>query len=175
QGIYRAGDRPGTYNVLANLKQVAAGVGQKQAARPDDYFGFGDAAELPKGKRAKAIKVAYPSRSTDWTFEGGGYRNTNGFAAEGDTFDADNVLVLRVQVVDAGYTDAAGSRVPESKFEGKGQATLFHNGRAIRGTWRKDGLDGALELTTKQGDLVVPPGHTWLHLLPVANSNVTFE
>lgn len=175
KGIFRANDRPGTYNVLANLKEVAAGTARQKAARPDDYFPFGDASELPKGKKAGTISVAYPNRSTDWAFEGGTYRNTNSYAADGDTFKADNVLVLRVKVVDAGYTDAAGSSVPESKFEGKGQAVLFHDGRAVRGKWSKDGLDGKLELSSKQGELVVPPGHTWLHLLPMANSTVNFE
>ena len=66
-------------------------------------------------------------------------------------FPADTVLALRVQIGDAGYRDPAGYPVPETKFEGKGQAVLFHDGKVVRGTWTKDGLTGAIELTGPQG------------------------
>ena len=71
------------------------------------------------------------------------YVNENSYAAEGDEFPADTVLVLRVQVGDAGYTDPAGNPVPETKLEGKGEALLFHDGKVVSGTWKKDGLDDA--------------------------------
>jgi len=72
------------------------------------------------------------------------------------------VLVLRVPIGDAGYKDPAGYPVPETKFEGEGQALLFHGGRGIRGTWTKD------------GELHVPAGHVWIELVPETTGGITF-
>jgi hypothetical protein len=85
------------------------------------------------------------------------------------------VLVLRVQVGDAGYLDPGGNRVPETKFTGKGQAMLFHGGRLVRGTWSKSDLKAPLELSTRAGKLTVPTGHTWIELIPASGGNVTFK
>jgi len=95
--------------------------------------------------------------------------------AADDQFLADSVLVLQVEVGDAGYTDPAGNPVPETKLEGSGPATLFHDGRAIRGTFQKKGLSGAITLKTKRGKLVVPAGHTWVELVPRDRGGLTFN
>jgi hypothetical protein len=52
---------------------------------------------------------------------------------------------------------------------------IFHDGRLVRGTWSKDGLDDSLELSTKAGKISVPAGHTWIELVPAANGDVTFR
>ena len=113
---------------------------------------------------------------TNWQFKGGTYDNLNSYAADGDEFKADTVLVLRVPIGDAGYTDPAGNPVPETKLEGKGDALIFHNGRMVRATWCKNGLEGQLNLSTKAGKISVPAGHTWLELVPAGSQgNVTFK
>ena len=63
---------------------------------------------------------------------------------DGDEFPADTVLVLRVKVGDAGYSDPAGNPVPETKFDRQRQALIFHGGRLVRGTWRRTALDDAV-------------------------------
>ena len=52
---------------------------------------------------------------------------------------------------------------------------LFSDGRMVKATWNKNGLDGPISLTTKQGDLKVPAGHTWIELVPVDGGNVVFR
>lgn len=42
-------------------------------------------------------------------YVGGHYTNQNTYAAKGVEFSADNVLVLRVKVGDAGYLDPAAT------------------------------------------------------------------
>ena len=111
----------------------------------------------------------------DRGFRGDEYVNENTYAADGDEFTPDNVLVLRVQVGDAGYTDPAGNPVPETKLEGKGEALLFHDGEVVKGTWEKSGLDSPLELTAGKDELSVPAGNTWIELVPAGNGNVTFR
>ncbi|NYE35228.1 hypothetical protein F4692_000332 [Nocardioides cavernae] len=171
-GVYRETSRYAPYNLFAGLADIAKRL--KADEEPPPYLPWGTEADLPKGGKATTLTADFGAHSTSWAFQKGGYVNTDSYAAQGDQFPADSVLVLRVKVGDAGYRDPAGYPVPETKFEGKGAAMLFHGGRVIRGTWSKDGLNGAIELSTKDGDLVVPAGHVWVELVPAVNGNVTF-
>ena len=173
-GFGRDSSRSAPYNLFANLEEIASDA-EIDATRPQDYLPWGDEADLPQGQPAKKIAASFGGgHTTNWTFDGDGYVNENTYAEEGDEFPADTVLVLRVQVGDAGYLDPAGNPVPETKLEGKGEAMLFHDGRLVRGTWSKTALDAPITLSTKAGDLIVPAGHTWIELVPAANGNVTF-
>jgi hypothetical protein len=175
KGMFRDGGRSAPYNLMVKLDELADGVSTDEA-RPEDYLPWGDAKDLPKGQPAKKVAASFSGgHTTNWTFKGGKYRNDNTHAAQGDQFAADNVLVLRVKVGDAGYRDPAGNPVPETKFTGKGQAMLFHDGRLVRGTWTKSALDAPLKLKTKAGELTVPAGHTWIELVPAGGQGkVTF-
>jgi hypothetical protein len=171
-GVYRETSRSAPYNLFARLGDIAKRL--KAEDEPPAYLPWGTEADLPKGGKASTLTADFGAHSTTWQFQGGHYVNTNTYAAQGDQFPADSVLVMRVKVGDAGYRDPAGYPVPETKFEGKGAAVLFHGGRAIKATWTKDGLTGAIELTTKGGELTVPAGHVWVELVPAANGNLTF-
>lgn len=175
KGVYRDNSRSAPYNLFANLTDVASVIKQADEIRPDDYLPWGESEDLPKGQKASTLAASFGGHTTNWKFQGGKYTNLNTYAAQGDEFAADNVLVLRVQVGDAGYRDPGGNFVPETKFEGKGAAMLFHDGRLVRGTWTKQGTDGALSLQTKKGKLTVPAGNTWIELVPAADGNVTFQ
>jgi len=174
EGLYREDSRSAPYNLMADLTETAAAAAGEEA-RPVDYLPWGDAADLPSGQPAKTIAASFSGgHTTNWRFDGGGYVNDNSYADPAAPFPADTVLVLRVKVGDAGYTDPAGNPVPETKLEGTGPAMLFHDGRLVRGTWSKAGLDKPIELKTQAGKLVVPAGHTWIELIPVDGGNVTF-
>ena len=173
-GFFRESSRAVPYNLMADLRKVAAaqkGAGQ-DAVRPSDYLPFGPAEDLPAGAPAGAFTARFSdAHTTSWAYRGGGYVNTGSFAAPDDEFPADTVLVLRVEIGDAGYTDPAGNPVPETELVGGGDAQLFHAGRVVKGQWSKAALDEPLELTRKlpqgrQVVLQVPPGHTWIELVP---------
>lgn len=172
EGVYRESSRSAPYNLFANLADIAKGV--KAEEEPTTYLPFGDAADLPKGQKARTLSANFGNHTTSWEFRKGTYVNTNTYAGQGDEFPATSVLVLRVRVGDAGYRDPAGYPVPETKFEGKGQALLFHNGRLVRGTWTKDGHRGAITLKSKDGEISVPAGRTWIELVPSVNGDVTW-
>jgi Protein of unknown function (DUF3048) N-terminal domain/Protein of unknown function (DUF3048) C-terminal domain len=173
-GFTRDSSRSAPYNLFANLSEVAADA-ETDPTRPDNYLPWGDEKDLPQGQPAKTIAASFGGgHTTNWTFEGDGYVNQNTYAAQGDEFPADTVLVLRVEVGDAGYLDPAGNPVPETKLNGKGEAMIFHGGRLVRGTWEKSGLNSSIELSTKAGKLTVPAGHVWIELVPAANGDVTF-
>ena len=174
-GTYRDNSRSAPYNLFANITEVPPANRKHEESRPDDYLPWGDAKDLPKGVKASTIAANFGNHTTNWQFSGGKYNNVNTFAAQGDEFTADNVLVLRVQVGLAGYRDPAGYPVPETKFEGKGEAMLFHDGQMVKGTWSKDGLEGPIKLSTKKGELTVPAGHTWIELVPAKDGQVSFK
>lgn len=171
-GVYRETSRSAPYNLFARLGEISKRL--KAEDEPPAYLPWGTEADLPKGVKASTLSADFGAHSTSWQFQGGGYVNTDSYAAQGDQFPADSVLVLRVRVGDAGYRDPAGYPVPETKFEGKGAAMLFHGGRLVRGTWSKDGLTGEIELSTKDGELTVPAGKVWIELVPAVNGDVTF-
>ena len=74
-----------------------------------------------------------------------------------------------------GWLDPAGNPVPETNLTGTGAAMIFHDGRLVQGTWKKDSLDAPITLSTKSGDLTVPAGHVWIELVPAGNGDVTVE
>lgn len=171
-GVYRETSRSAPYNLFARLADIAKRLNADE--EPPPYLPWGTGADLPKGAKASTLTADFGQHATTWQFQDGGYVISNSYAAQGDQFPADSVLVLRVKVGDAGYKDPAGYPVPETRLEGKGAAVLFHGGRAIKGTWSKDGLTGAIELATKGGKLTVPAGHVWVELVPAVNGNLTF-
>ena len=174
-GISRDSSRPAPYNVFADLTTIAESAEQAEA-RPADYLPWSSEDSLPQGEPVKKIAVSFGGRhTTNWTFDGHRYVNEDTYADDGDEFPADTVLVLRVEIVDAGYLDPAGNPVPETKLTGTGGAMIFHDGRLVRGTWKKDSLDAPITLSTKSGDLTVPAGHVWIELVPAGNGDVTLH
>src|SRR3954452_8935515 len=175
KGFYRDSSRSAPYNLFTDMSETATLVDQDDVQRPEDYLPWGKEADFPQGQPATTVAASFSGgHTTNWRFEGGKYVNENTYAGAGDEFPADTVLVLRVQVGDAGYRDPAGNPVPETKLTGKGQAMIFHDGRLVRGTWTKASLDAPIELSTEAGKLTVPAGHTWLELVPKDGGEVTF-
>ena len=173
-GFFRKDDRSAPYNLFTDMGAVAKKASHPKT-RPDDYLPWGTEDDLPKGQPATQLAAKFSDgHTTSWVFRDGGYVNENSYAAEGDEFPADTVLVLRVPVGDAGYTDPAGNPVPETQFEGSGDAMVFHDGRLVRGTWSKKGLDSEIKLSTKAGELKVPAGRVWIELVPKDGGDVTF-
>jgi hypothetical protein len=167
-GFYRESTRSAPYNLFTDMRKVEKASEDGKDARPDDYLPWGAEKDLPAGKPAGTITADFGgSHSTNWTFDNGTYVNQNTFAADGDEFPADSVLVLRVDVGDAGYKDPAGNPVPETIFKGEGKAQLFHAGKVVEATWKKKDLGSALELSTPKGSLEVPAGRVWIELVPV--------
>jgi hypothetical protein len=175
KGFFRDSSRSAPYNLFANLTEVVTTL-EQDAQRPADYLQWGDEESFPGGRSATKINAQFSGgHTTEWTFKDGHYVNTNSNANKNAQFPTDTVLVLRVRVGDAGYRDPAGNPVPETKFEGTGDALLFHDGKVVRGSWTKEGLTGPIQLSTRAGALTVPAGHVWIELVPARDGEVTFK
>jgi hypothetical protein len=171
-GYYRDSGRSAPYNLMMRLPELARTV--KAPEPPEEYLPWGGGPDFPKGQPARSIAAQFSGgHTTNWKFQGGKYVNLNSFAAGGDQFRPDTVLVLRVKVGDAGYKDPAGNPVPETHFTGKGDAMVFHDGRMVRATWVKKGFHSTVSLRTRAGELELPPGHVWMELVPQQGGNVT--
>ena len=165
-GFYRDNGRVSPYNLFVQLKRLAGTMkGPKDVPQP--YLSWGTEKDFSGSAGAKAIQARFSrGHTTEWRYRGGKYVNTNSNAAAGKDFRPDTVIVVRVRQGDAGYLDPAGNRVPETIYKGTGPAVVFHDGKAVRGTWKKSGPSGALVLRTRAGKMKVPAGHTWIELLP---------
>ncbi len=177
-GYVRDSSRTVPYDLMLRLGELVKSLPAADAATvPSPYLPFGPENDFPGGEPATSIDATFsPAHTTRWEYERGtGYVRPDSLAQPRHDFVADNVLVRRVKVGNAGYRDSAGSPVPETIFEGTGSALLFHAGEVAAGTWRKDGLGAGVELQAKNGDaLTVPAGHTWIELVPVDGGSVAY-
>ena len=172
-GYYRDSGRSAPYNLFMRLGELAKTL--EAGELPPAYLPFGDD-ELPKGRPARTVVTSFSGASSStFRFEKGSYVNTDSYAGAEDQFRPRTLLALRVQIGDAGYRDPAGNPVPETKFTGTGEATVFTGGRAVPATWTKDGLEAPLQLAGRDGSkLVLPPGRVWLALVPASGGGVDY-
>ena len=69
----------------------------------------------------------------------------------------------------------APTRVPAIELVGTGDAVLFHNGVAVRGTWSKESKSAGFELFLDNGAvMVLPPSRLWVSIFP-SNRDITWE
>jgi hypothetical protein len=168
------------YNRLINLKTVAKRAKRSKIRGP--YLPWTPAgtpapAAAPAGKAAKAATVRFSNATaTTWELDGAKWVRTNGHAAPGKDFEADTMVVVFAKVGDAGYTDPAGNPVPETVFEGRGDAMVFHGGQVDEVTWRKPSLDEGLSLTRADGSAyTIDPGKVFIELVPKGAGSVTLD
>ncbi|MCW2789295.1 MAG: hypothetical protein JWP56_1598 [Aeromicrobium sp.] len=166
------------YNRLINLKTVARKAKATKingpylpwtpASSDDVTQAPSDSAATPASRRVTRASVRFSSStSTAWALKGKKWVRTNGHAQPGKDFKADTMIVLFCKVGDAGYTDPAGNPVPETVFEGKGKARVFHGDEVTTVTWHKPRLDESLTFTTADGKpYTIDPGHVFLELVP---------
>ncbi|MDP9445153.1 MAG: DUF3048 domain-containing protein [Actinomycetota bacterium] len=165
-GFSRDPSRSAPYNLMLDVARLSDT--DQPADPPPDYLPWGRPGALRGGEPARTVTARFsPAHTATWTFASSRWRRSPNFAAAGDDIAVDSVLVLRVRLVDAGYRDPAGNPVPETVLTGKGAATLFSGGRAYAATWTKRSAGAPLRLVTARGEpLRVPPGHTWIELVP---------
>ncbi|MBA2444658.1 MAG: DUF3048 domain-containing protein, partial [Nocardioidaceae bacterium] len=176
-GFLRSDDRLAPYNLFMALSELADKPEEGWQAPASSYLAFGDEAAFEGTIPVDQITATFsPGHSTPWKLTGDGWTRPASFAEEGDDFVADNVLLLKVKVGNAGYKDPAGNPVPETKFYGEGDAVLVHGSKALRATWSKGDASSELTLEDANGDEVtVPVGRTWIELVPAKDGAVVLS
>lgn len=169
EGYSRDHSRIAPYNLFVNL----GFLGQKFATTPPTppllpFAPPNTTANASGTASATSLSVRYGAdRTSTFAFTNGKYVPTNGFAADGDGFAADTIVVIRVHELDAGYKDPAGNFVPEAQTSGSGQLFVLHNGMAVAGGWTKASTGDPYKFVTAQGaPMTIPAGRVWIELAP---------
>lgn len=158
---------------FVDLTELGKAVAHTAPEQP--YFEFG-ATGLPSGVKARAVSVRYSHSATErWNWQPS--RRVWEQADPGGTaFPATTVVLLKVGLQDAGYRDAAGSWVPIVESTGRGDGYLLADGQVHEVHWSKQSPQDSFKITTKAGrQILIPPGRTWVGLLPKRTSDVSFS
>jgi hypothetical protein len=167
--FYRSTDRFAPHNLYLYADKAWAAAKAPYNQAPQRFLTFGT---LPKGA-TKATSVDVPmsfAANIRWTWQAGAWhRSQDGvpFTAAGGTIAPANVILQYVTIVNAGYTDVAGTQVPDSVVIGTGHAQLLRDGKVIEGRWSKPNRASLTKFTTATGAvLALHPGRTWIELVP---------
>lgn len=191
-GFSRAGDRSAPYNVMLDPAAAMDTIAElSPPAQPYLPWGTGTARSSERGTSGEAERdqTAAPAdgaavttadvqfsrgHTTSWQWGEAGWQRVDDLAADGDAFAASALLILRVTTRDAGYEDPGGNPVPETVLEGSGEAILLAGNLRADGRWSKESPAAPFVLTSADGQpMTVPPGHTWIELVPEAGSVTT--
>lgn len=131
----------------------------------------------PAPKKATKVDVGFSnSTHSRWALKGDKWERVNGYAASGQDFKADTLVILYARVGDAGYTDPAGNPVPETIFEGSGKALILHGDTATDATWSKKTIKQQITLADKDGKPIgIDPGHVWVNLVPQSGGSASLS
>ena len=83
-------------------------------------------------------------------------------------FGTNNLVIIEVREIDAGYHGATGGYVPRTVLTGSGRAWVLSDGKAVEVAWNKPFVDAQMELTDVAGNaFTMPSGRTWVELIPI--------
>ena len=93
---------------------------------------------------------------------------------DGTQFGTNNLVIIEVREIDAGYKGQTGGYVPRTVLTGSGRAWVLSDGKAVEVAWNKPLVDAQMELTDLDGNpFTMPVGRTWVELLPVSAEGFT--
>ncbi len=149
-------------------------LGKKQYSKapPEDIFRFGDLEG--KAKRARTISVEFGTASASYQWDGEQWlRFDEGqplMSEAGQQIGVDNVIIEEHKINFSGLTDVTGaSSTVIEDVTGSGRAVLFRDGKAVKGRWERDTVEGPVRFVTKAGDeMALAQGSTWIELVPSA-------
>lgn len=168
-------DRPALYDLMLDPEPALELGGETSG---DIWFRFDEAP--PEGDHDQALTVNVslsPIMDINyrWSSADGGFLRFHGESshldANGQQIIADNVIVLAVEQFDSGRTDGAGNPVPDYRVTGTGDAFVFRDGIAIRGTWERGSQDDFFRILDESGQPIpLAPGKVWIELMPIGRS-----
>ena len=171
--FYRAPDRPGSHDLLADL-EAALERGRSEpdvAPVPEPPLAFDDTAP-PGGVDQTEFEIAMSSASrAGWAWDDaeGVYRRLRDGEPLPVTGDepatAANVVLVVADIGEGGCCDTAGQAFTVTDLEGTGDAIVWRDGQRFEASWSKDADSDHLRLQTADGELFpLAPGSSWWHL-----------
>ena len=166
-------------NLFLDTKQMLAAVTQSDTPSSGFFVpapsSSASAGPAPVGKAVSTVEVAFSTlaepnwkwNATDklWMRSEGTKPFTN---KDGSLFGTNNLVIIEIREVDAGYKGSTGGYVPRSVTSGSGRAWVLSNGKAVEVKWNKPTVTSQVELSDTNGNpFTMPTGRTWVELLPV--------
>jgi hypothetical protein len=167
-----AGRRKDAFNFVTSTDRLLA-LAPQSALAHDIGLRFG--ALPPKGAvPGRTISVVWSNYAhTSWVWDPTHQvylRSMDGRPAmlrNGHRQSASNVLIQYVSVRNSRFKDVSGAPSPYTTTTGTGSAVLMRDGRAINGTWRRDGLGATHFVDRSTGkDMLLHTGPVWIMLVP---------
>ena len=183
--MFRIGSRKAPHNLYADTELVREYVEKRgflfnQDVKPLYSFG-NDQTSWQDG--ANRVTIKYSEFTTIiWKKDNEQY---NRFIV--DAYSPDNDAVAHNFITRDGYTDIIKSptivviqgplyndektTLPSVLTVGVGPLTIFHNGKYVEGTWRRNDIANQFEfLDSNQNIIEVPPSKQWIHVMPLDGS-----
>jgi hypothetical protein len=168
---FRSDVAAGSYNLHADVGRIAQQATNLGRVRSIGFHFLANAPQVANGKPVSSIHVLMLSGATDFQYIGGRFvRFRHGEPVSdhgGEVQAAENVLVMGVVDQPDGTVDTLGSPSYLSKTVGSGQATLYRDGHAVPGYWKRGRSTDPFVFTDSAGRwLPFRPGKTWVLLAP---------
>jgi hypothetical protein len=166
-------------NLFLDTKQMLAAVAQSDTPSSGFFVpaptSSATAGPAPAGKAVSTVEVAFSTlakpnwkwNATDklWMRSEGSNPFNN---KDGSQFGTNNLVIIEIREVDAGYKGSTGGYVPRSVTSGSGRAWVLSSGKAVEVKWNKPTVSSQMELSDTNGNpFTMPTGRTWVELLPV--------
>jgi hypothetical protein len=88
---------------------------------------------------------------------------------DGSQFGTNNLVIIEVREINAGYKGQTGGYVPRTVLTGSGRGWVLSEGKAYEVFWNKPTLKAQMELKDPTGKpFAMPIGRSWVELLPVS-------
>jgi hypothetical protein len=176
-GFFRDPDRRVPYDLMLDVGAAVAEL--PPSPPPQPYFDFGSVPADASGTPAAGIDLRWPSAQSSFGYdpEAGQWVRTDLADATGFAFG--NVVAIELPVSYSGSTDAAGSLVPTMVTTGSGSGVVATAGAVYDVAWSKASLSSPWKFTVAASGggedrqaFPLPPGRTWLALLPKEGGSV---
>ena len=193
-GLYRKAGHSAPHNLFLKPAELLASVADN-ASVSGGFFHRPDVASVPVSSTPVPSSSASSSTSTapqvaipvadvgvafstfaepNWKWDGttSQWMRSEGVKPfkniDGTQFGTDNLVIIEVREIDAGYTGKTGGYVPRTVLTGSGRAWVLSAGAAFEVSWKKPRVDAQMELSDLAGNpFTMPVGRTWAELIPV--------
>jgi hypothetical protein len=168
-GFSRDPARRAPYNLVVDVAALAATL--PDGPPPGPYLSFGPVPADAVGEPASAVELAWRIGGSAFEWDPG-TQQWRRVEPAGEDLSFTSVIALTLDVEFLGGNDASGTPIPTMVTEGTGTGLIATGGRAYDITWTKAGPDDPWQFThlpegaSEPQAFTVPPGRTWLALVP---------
>ncbi|HZU72896.1 MAG TPA: DUF3048 domain-containing protein [Acidimicrobiales bacterium] len=169
--------RPSPHTVFAATSDLYSyGLSHGASSAPPHQL-FTYSATPQGGSPASSVTMNLSAQSSaQWTWTPAvGYQRSQEHSpdvtTDGSVVNAQNVVIMSVQIGHTGIFDAAHNEDPLVILVGSGSLWVMRDGKMIQGSWQRPSIDSPVKLLTASGQPIpLHPGRTWLELLPTPNT-----